>query len=75
MRKALDHAGMSVQEMAEYLGVSRNATSTWLNDRIRPSHQTLLLWSVRTGVPLEWIENGTVTHEYRAARSGYRLAA
>jgi transcriptional regulator with XRE-family HTH domain len=55
MRKALRHADMGVQEMADYLGVARNTVSTWVNGRIRPSKQTLRLWALRCGVPLEWL--------------------
>ena len=55
MAKALDHAGIGVQEMADYLGVARNTVSTWIHDRIRPSQQTLMLWAFRTGVDLVWI--------------------
>lgn len=58
MRKAMEHAGMSVQGMADYLGVSRNTVSTWLHDRINPSRQTLMLWALRTGVDLVWITSG-----------------
>lgn len=50
MRKALRHAGISVQEMADYLDVSRNAVSTWINGRIAPSTQTQRLWAIRCGV-------------------------
>ena len=62
MRLALRHSDLGVQEMADYLGVSRNAASTWLNDRIRPGKQTLRLWAMRTEVPLEWLETGEVRH-------------
>lgn len=58
MRKALVHADVGVQEMADYLDVSRNAVSTWINGRIVPSTQTLRLWALRTGVPYEWLRTG-----------------
>ena len=58
MRKALSEAKISVQEMADYLDVSRNTVSTWINNRITPSKQTLRLWEIRTGVPLTWLETG-----------------
>lgn len=58
MRKALRACGVSVQEIAEYLDVSRNAVSTWINGRIEPSTQTLRLWALRTGVPYEWLRTG-----------------
>lgn len=60
MRKALRVAGISVQEIAEYLGVARNTVSTWINGRIDPSTQTMRLWALRTGVPYEWLLTGTV---------------
>lgn len=60
MRRALRKEHIGVQEMADYLGVARNTVSTWLNDRIEPSEQTLMLWAMRTGVPLEWLKHGLV---------------
>jgi transcriptional regulator with XRE-family HTH domain len=55
MRKALRVAGIGPQEMADYLGVSRQSVGNWINGRVEPSLQTLRLWSIRTGVPLEWV--------------------
>lgn len=55
MRKALRHADLGVAEMADYLGVSRTSVSNWINGRVEPSLQTLRLWSLRTGVSLEWV--------------------
>lgn len=40
MRKALRVSGVTVQQMADYLGVSRNTVSTWINGHIVPSTQT-----------------------------------
>jgi len=61
MGKALDHAGIGMQEMADYLGVSRTSVSNWIHGRIVPGRQTLLLWSMRTGVDLDWITRGNAT--------------
>lgn len=58
LNKALHHAGISVGEMSEYLGLSRNSVSAYINDRQAPKRQTLLLWAMRTGVAMEWIETG-----------------
>lgn len=55
MRKALRVSGIGVQDMADYLGVSRNTVGTWINGRIIPSRQTILLWAMRTGVPAGWL--------------------
>ena len=58
MRVALRHAGVGVQEMADYLEVARNTVSTWINDKITPSKQTMRLWALRCGVSLDWLETG-----------------
>lgn len=67
MRKALRQSGMGVQEMADYLGVARNTVSTWINGRIAPSVQTLRLWSLRTGVPFEWLRGDDGPRAVRGA--------
>jgi transcriptional regulator with XRE-family HTH domain len=58
MRKALREGGLSVQEMAEYLEVSRNTVGRWINGKVPPSTSTLRLWALRTGVPFEWLRDG-----------------
>lgn len=58
LRKSLHAAGMSSQEMADYLGVNRNTISRYINDEREPKRSVLLLWALRTGVPMEWIETG-----------------
>ena len=59
MRKALRHAGgIEIQEMADYLGVSRASVSNWVNGRNRPSKPTLRVWAVRCGVPFSWLAEG-----------------
>lgn len=58
MRKSLRLAGMSVQEMADYLDVDRSTVSTWINGRIEPTYTTQRLWALRTGVPFTWLHHG-----------------
>lgn len=58
MRKALRVSGVSIEEMAEYLGVSRRSVGNWIGGRVDPSVQTLRLWALRTGAPLEWLHHG-----------------
>jgi len=66
MRKALRHAGVSTGEMAGYLGVSRQSVGNWISGRVDPSFQTVRLWSIRTGVPLEWVLGRTLVPAGRA---------
>lgn len=78
MKKALREADLGVQEIAEYLGVSRNTVSTWINGRIEPSKQTLRLWAMKTGVPFDWLTDeadpsGRGGHRRRAG-PGFRTS-
>jgi transcriptional regulator with XRE-family HTH domain len=59
MRKALRTSRVSIEEMADYLGVSRRSVGNWINGRIEPSAQTVRLWALRTGVPYAWLCCGT----------------
>lgn len=58
MALALEQVDMSVQEMAEFLGVNRNTVGRWLNGHIQPSRAVLMVWADATGVPLMWLEKG-----------------
>ena len=51
-------ADLSAIEMADYLEVDVATVSRWLNGRRRPGKQTLRLWALRTGAPLEYLESG-----------------
>lgn len=58
LEKALAVAGVSHQAMAEYLGCSRNTVGNYVALRSPVSIGTLRLWALKTGVPLEWLQNG-----------------
>ncbi len=53
---ALDYARISVSEMADELGVSRNTAGNYLAGRTRPNRAALRVWALRCGVPFEWLE-------------------
>src|SRR6266496_4037232 len=55
MQRALAHAGISVEEISDELGVSRSSVSRWLNDRALPRAAYLKVWALRTGVAYEWL--------------------
>lgn len=62
LAKALAVANVPHAEMAEYLGISGNTIGNYIAGRTRPKKQTLRLWALRTGAPLEWIETGEERH-------------
>lgn len=58
LHKALRVAGVSNADMADYLGVSPNTIGNYTSGRTEVKMQTLRLWAMRTGAPLEWLETG-----------------
>lgn len=58
MRKALDHASVSVEEMAEYLGYSTATMRNWTRDRAVPRPTVLRQWALRTGCDYHWLVTG-----------------
>lgn len=58
---ALDHSGVSIHEMADELGVSRNTVGNYLAGRTRPAKAVLRVWAMRTGVPFEWLAGAEVS--------------
>lgn len=60
MKKALRDAKMTTTEMAEYLGITRETAGRYMSGSAKVPLQTLRLWSLRTGVPMEWITDGVV---------------
>lgn len=61
MTKALRYSNVGVMEMADYLEVSRNAVSSWINGRNQPRRRDLRAFAMRTGYPIAWFEKGKCT--------------
>lgn len=60
LAKSLRVSRLSSMEMAEYLEVHRNTISAWLHGRSEPKRPQLIAWALRTGLPYDWIKDGTV---------------
>lgn len=58
LRKALREADMSVQDMADFLEISRNTVGSWINGHHRPRPSDLKQWALRTGVSYHWLLHG-----------------
>ncbi|AMB58249.1 helix-turn-helix domain-containing protein [Microterricola viridarii] len=61
MRRTLRVTGIGVQEMADYLEVSRESVGTWINGRITPRKTTLMAWALRTGASYDWLATGATS--------------
>lgn len=56
LKRALDFAGVSAQDMAAELGVHVATVSRWMNDRETPRRAYVMAWALRTGVPVSWFD-------------------
>lgn len=56
--KALHVSGVSNQDMADALGVSRATVSNYTSGRTSPSKLQLKEWALKTGAPIEWLLTG-----------------
>lgn len=73
MRRALRVSGIGPGVMADYLGVRRETVSTWITGRITPDKRTRMLFAMRTGVPIEWLETGQVPDQGPTPDGGSEL--
>lgn len=60
LRMAMESADLDQKEWATYLGVDRSSITRWTHDRGPVARSHLIAVSLRSGVPLEWIESGAV---------------
>lgn len=58
LRKAREHAGLEIQQLAEAVDVHRQSVTRYETDQSVPKRGTVLLWSMATGVSVQWLETG-----------------
>ena len=58
LNKSLKYAGMSHNEMAEFLEVHRNTVGGYCTGKTEIRSVMLRLWAMRVGLPVEWLRDG-----------------
>lgn len=62
LRRSLEYAGISMQEMAAQLDYSRGTITRWCHDDGQPPRPAILtVWALRCGVNRDWLETGQET--------------
>ncbi|MFZ5875162.1 MAG: helix-turn-helix domain-containing protein [Nitrospirota bacterium] len=59
LARALEHAHLSNEDMAEHLGCAETTIRNYLSGRTHPRRPTIRDWALRCGVPFEWLNDGT----------------
>ncbi len=49
---------LSVEEIADYLGVSRDTVYSWVSEKGMPGHRVGRLWKFKTDEVDEWVRAG-----------------
>jgi excisionase family DNA binding protein len=49
---------LSVEEIAQYLGISKDTVYTWINKKKMPAHKIGRLWKFKKGQVDAWVEAG-----------------
>ena len=58
LRKSLEHRGLKVEDMAEFLEVHPNTVHNWLGRRAKPQATAVRVWAMRVDLPYEWVAHG-----------------
>ena len=61
LRKSRELTGLNSYDFAEKVGVSQKSINNAESGRTKPRKILLNAWALATGVPLEWLETGTVS--------------
>jgi len=81
LRRAVEHAGIKKEELADELEISRATLSRWMHDDYRRPIKPVWLKAIalRCGVPYEWLRTGDasqgVTGHYPAGNRLPRAVA
>lgn len=60
LRKARERVGMSQSAFAHELGISPRTVSSCEREEFGVKRSTVMAWSMRTGVPYEWLQTGAM---------------
>ena len=65
----MDDRWLSVGEIAEYLGISKDTVYTWVTTKDMPGHKVGRLWKFKKAEIDEWVRAGGASAAQRAEGS------
>ncbi len=67
---SLDERWLSVDEIAEYLGVSKDTVYVWINEKGMPAHRMGRLWKFKREEVDGWVTSGGASDKQGHGTSG-----
>lgn len=61
---------LSVDEIADYVGVSKDTIYGWISKRDMPAHKVGRLWKFKAGEVDEWVRSGKAADEFGNVQFG-----
>lgn len=58
LRKAREHSGLHMRDLAAEIGVSEASVSRYESGKQKPRRATVLTWALATGVDFDWLFDG-----------------
>jgi excisionase family DNA binding protein len=58
LEKHMDDRWLSVEEIAEHLGVTKDSVYRWIDRRALPAHKVGKLWKFKKDEVDEWVRSG-----------------
>ena len=68
MRAATDDRWLSVDEIAEYLGVKRDTVYKWIGRKEMPAHKVGSLWKFKREEIDDWVRSGGASNTSSARK-------
>jgi len=68
MMSPAEERWLSVDEIADYLGVSKDTVYTWITGRGMPAHRMGRLWKFKRDQVDAWVESGSASDKQTRAQ-------
>ncbi len=63
MKSVSDDRWLSIEEIAEYLGIKRDTIYKWINRKQMPAHKVGILWKFRKTEIDAWVISGQASDQ------------
>ncbi len=63
MNSTIENRWLSVDEIAEYLGIKRDTVYKWIDRKNMPAHKVGSLWKFKKEEIDDWVRSGGAAHK------------